>query len=161
MEGRVLRHFAIAIVIAAAACASAPAAHATQFLTAIEDVPLPQGLTEKPEPLIFESDQGRVVRTSADGNVGGERIAAFYAQTLPALGWKLVEGPEGVLYAREDERLPCSLERCCAAANEIEHRRREHGGLAAEPCGVRGIEIDEPAVERGPDALLLLGFVGV
>ena len=105
MEGRVLRHFAIAIVINTAACASAPAAHATQFLTAIDDVPLPQGLTEKPEPLIFESDQGRVVRTSADGNVGGERIAAFYAQTLPALGWKLVEGPEGVVYAREDERL--------------------------------------------------------
>ena len=75
-----LRHFASAIVIAAAAaCASAPAAHATKFLTAIDDVPLPQGLTEKPEPLIFESDQGRVVRTSAEGNIGGDRISAFYA----------------------------------------------------------------------------------
>ena len=101
-----LRHFASAIVIAAvAACASAPAAHATQFLTAIDDVPLPQGLTEKPEPLIFESDQGRVVRTSAEGNIGGDRILAFYAETLPALGWKPVQEPDGVVYAREDERL--------------------------------------------------------
>lgn len=101
-----LRHFASAIVIAAAtACASAPAAHATQFLTAIDDVPLPQGLTEKPEPLIFESDQGRVVRTSAEGNIGADRISAFYAETLPALGWKPVQEPDGVVYAREDERL--------------------------------------------------------
>lgn len=101
-----LRHFASAIVIAAAAaCASAPAAHATQFLTAIDDVPLPQGLTEKPEPLIFESDQGRVVRTSAEGNIVGDRISAFYAETLPALGWKPVQEPDGVVYAREDERL--------------------------------------------------------
>lgn len=100
-----LRHFASAIVIAAAACASVPAAHATQFLTAIDDVPLPQGLTEKPEPLIFESDQGRVVRTSAEGNLGGDRVAAFYAETLPALGWKPVQEPDGVVYAREDERL--------------------------------------------------------
>lgn len=62
-----LRHFASAIVIAvSAACASAPAAHATQFLVAIDDVPLPPGFTENPEPLIFESDQGRVVRTSAE-----------------------------------------------------------------------------------------------
>ena len=101
-----LRHFASAIVIAAAAaCASAPVAHATQFLTAIDDVPLPQGLTEKPEPLIFESDQGRVVRTSAEGNIGSERIATFYAQTLPAHGWKLAQDPGGMAFEREDERL--------------------------------------------------------
>lgn len=101
-----LRHFASAIVIAAAgACASAPLAHATQFLTAIDDVPLPQGLTERPEPLIFESDQGRVVRTTAEGNLGGGRVSAFYAETLPALGWKPTETPDGIVYAREDERL--------------------------------------------------------
>lgn len=101
-----LRHFASAIVmVVAAACASAPAAHATQFLVAIEDVPLPSGLTEKPEPLIFESDQGRVVRTSAEGSIGGETIASFYEQTLPALGWKPVQDPDGMAFTREDERL--------------------------------------------------------
>jgi hypothetical protein len=101
-----VRHFASAIVIAvAAACTSAPAAHATQFLAAIEDVPLPQGFTERPEPLIFESEQGRVVRTSAEGNSGANRVSAFYEETLPALGWKLVEGPDGVAFERESEKL--------------------------------------------------------
>jgi hypothetical protein len=106
LEASVLRHFASAIVIVAAAgCAGAPAAYATQFLTAIDDVPLPKGLTETPEPLVFESDQGRVVRTSAEGNLGGASVSAFYAETLPALGWKPVEGPDAASYAREDERL--------------------------------------------------------
>jgi hypothetical protein len=106
LEARVLRHFASAIVIVVAAgSAGAPAAYATQFLTAIDDVPLPNGLTETPEPVIFESDQGRVVRTSAEGNLGGASVSAFYAETLPALGWKAVEGPDGASYAREDERL--------------------------------------------------------
>jgi hypothetical protein len=101
-----VRHFASAFVmIAATACASAPAAHATEFLTAIEDVPLAKGLAEKPEPMIFESDHGRVVRTTAEGNLDGARVSAFYAQTLPALGWKPVEGPDGVAYERESERL--------------------------------------------------------
>lgn len=101
-----LRHLASAIVIvAASACAGAPVAHATQFLSAIDDVPLPQGLTEKPDPLIFESDQGRVVRTTAEGNLGGDYVSAFYAETLPALGWKPETTPDGVAYAREDERL--------------------------------------------------------
>jgi hypothetical protein len=92
-------------MVAAAACAAAPVAHATQFLTAIDDVPLPQGLTEKPDPLIFESDQGRVVRTTAEGNIGGGRVSAFYAETLPALGWRPTQTPDGVVYDREAERL--------------------------------------------------------
>lgn len=100
------KNFASAVVmVVAAACVGAPAAHATQFLTAIDDVPLPSGLTEQPEPLIFESDQGRVVRTSAEGNVDGERIATFYEQTLPALGWRIVLDPDGMAFERENERL--------------------------------------------------------
>ena len=98
-----IRHFASAIVmVAIAACTATPAAHATKFLAAIEDVPLPAGLVEQPEPLVFESDQGRVVRTSAAGNVGKAEIEAFYGQTLPALGWKLAEDGG---YVRDNERL--------------------------------------------------------
>jgi hypothetical protein len=99
----VSRHFAHAIVFTlAAACASAPTAHATQFLSAIEDVPLARGLVETPEPMIFESEQGRVVRVSAEGAVRAEDVAAFYAQTLPALGWRPAQ--DGA-YLRENERL--------------------------------------------------------
>lgn len=91
--------FSIAVV----ACAATPA-HATEFLRAIEDVPLVTGLTESADPVVFESDQGRVVRTAAEGHVGGAEISSFYAQTLPALGWKAVAGEVGV-FERESERL--------------------------------------------------------
>lgn len=97
------RHLASALAMTAAAvCISAPAAHATQFLTAIADIPLAAGLGEKPEPMIFESEQGRVVRVSAEGSVDGAAIASFYAQTLPALGWKPAQDGS---YERENERL--------------------------------------------------------
>lgn len=100
------RQLVVAISLAgASACASASApAHATEFLVAIEDVPLAPGLAERPEPVIFESDQGRVVRTSAEGQVDGAIIGAFYAASLPQLGWKAISGDSG-LYARENETL--------------------------------------------------------
>ena len=97
------RIFSASLSIAVVACAAMPA-HATEFLRAIDDVPLVSGLTETADPVVFESDQGRVVRTSAEGHVGGAEISSFYGQTLPALGWKPVGGETGV-FERESERL--------------------------------------------------------
>jgi len=97
------RIFSASLSIAVVACAAMPA-HATEFLRAIDDVPLVSGLTETADPVVFESDQGRVVRTSAEGHVGGAEISSFYSQTLPALGWKPVGGETGV-FERESERL--------------------------------------------------------
>ncbi len=98
---------ALVVMAAAAACASMPA-HATGFLVAIEDVPLVAGFTEKPEPVIFESDQGRVVRTSAEGQMGGSQISDFYVATLPQLGWTRTTG-DGLDFARENETLRISI----------------------------------------------------
>lgn len=98
----------IAVSAALVACASAPA-HATEFLKAIDDVPLVAGLTEKPDPVVFESDQGRVVQTLAEGQVGSTAIGAFYRDTLPALGWKAVEGQAGLVFERESERLTITV----------------------------------------------------
>ena len=97
------RIFSASLSIGVVACAAMPA-HATEFLRAIDDVPLVSGLTETADPVVFESDQGRVVRTSAEGHVGGAEISSFYSQTLPALGWKPVGGETGV-FERESERL--------------------------------------------------------
>lgn len=99
-----IRIFSAALSVAVVACVSAPA-HATEFLRAIDDVPLVAGLVENAEPLVFESDQGRVVRTAAEGQVGGAEISSFYTQTLPALGWKPVEGAGALSFERESERL--------------------------------------------------------
>lgn len=87
-----------------AVLAAAPA-HATEFLKAIEDVPLVAGLTESAEPVIFESDQGRVIRTQAEGHVSATRISEFYAASLPGLGWKRTDDADALAFARENEVL--------------------------------------------------------
>lgn len=99
---RLFRDFAVIAVVAVAAAAPAFAA---DFLKAIEDVPLPKGVSEQGEALVFESEQGRVVKATAEGHMGGADIAAFYKSSLPALGWKLVDDPNGLVFERERERL--------------------------------------------------------
>lgn len=88
----------VAGIIAAPACAN-------EFLKAIDDVPLVAGLTELADPLVFESDQGRVVRTSAEGQVGATTITTFYTETLPALGWKRTDDLNRLSFVRENEEL--------------------------------------------------------
>ena len=100
-----LKQFSHLAAFAVVAVLATAPAHATEFLKAIDDVPLVTGLTELPEPMVFESDQGRVVRTTAEGNVGASRISAFYIASLPSLGWKQVEGSENLAFERENERL--------------------------------------------------------
>lgn len=97
---RRFHHLAAACVVATIAVAPA---HAADFLKAIEDVPLIAGMTEQAEPVVFESDQGRVVKTVAEGQVDGARISSFYVATLPSLGWKQVA--DGLSFERENERL--------------------------------------------------------
>lgn len=103
------RHLAGSIAFAVAAAICAAPALATEFLVAIEDVPLVDGMVEQPEPLVFESDQGRVVRTSAQGQVGRSEIAAFYIASLPQLGWRSVEAANTLSFERENERLNISM----------------------------------------------------
>jgi hypothetical protein len=101
----VLRRLHHLAAIAALAVFAAAPAHATDFLKAIDDVPLVKGLTEMPEPIVFESDQGRVVRTSAEGNVDGAQVSSFYTASLPALGWRPIASDAGLVFERENERL--------------------------------------------------------
>lgn len=102
------RIFSASLSIAVVACAAMPA-HATEFLRAIDDVPLVSGLTETADPVVFESDQGRVVRTAAEGNVGASEISSFYIASLPALGWKRVDDPNRLSFERENEELNIAI----------------------------------------------------
>lgn len=104
----ILRSYRLAALVVAAAMAVAPA-HAVDFLKAIDDVPLIAGLTEAPEPVIFETAQGRVIRTKAEGQVGGGEVTSFYAQTLPALGWKAVKTDGALAFERENEKLTIAI----------------------------------------------------
>lgn len=98
-------HLAASLALTAAALVCAAPAFATEFLTAIEDVPLVDGLVEEAEPLVFESDQGRVVRTSAQGQVDPGAIEQFYIASLPQLGWKRIDDDGALSFKRENEQL--------------------------------------------------------
>ena len=88
---------------------TAPAAAqlAGAFVSGTEDLPLMAGLVESPEAgLVFDKPEGRIVEAWASGAVERGAVEAFYAETLPALGWI----PAGALeFTREDEALRITI----------------------------------------------------
>jgi hypothetical protein len=83
-----------------AACA---AVAADGFVSGIADLPLMPGLTEEREgSLAFDTPAGRIVEATAAGDLGREAVVAFYAATLPQLGWRRLDE---TTYRREDEAL--------------------------------------------------------
>lgn len=63
-------------------------AQAQGFLSAYEDLPLPPGMTEVADSgLSFDTPAGRIVEAFARGPLKAGEIIAFYAATLPQLGW--------------------------------------------------------------------------
>ena len=96
------------LALAITSAGVAPSAAAGEFLLAISDVPLADGLSEAPDPLIFESEQGRFVSAAAAGSVGASAVADFYTASLPALGWRPAGG-EGLSFIRENEHLTITL----------------------------------------------------
>lgn len=64
-------------------------AWAVDYLTAVEDLPLAQGLTEqKDKTTVFDAPVGKIVTAYATGNVKAADIVNFYDSTLPQLGWE-------------------------------------------------------------------------
>ncbi len=73
------------------------------FVGGMEDLPLMAGLTEiSGAGMVFDTPAGRVVEVFASGTVSRTRVIAFYAATLPQLGWR--QDAETLFY-REGERL--------------------------------------------------------
>ena len=73
------------------------------FFTAIEDMPVAPGLTEKADSgVTFDTPGGRIVSVEALGNVRIPAVRAFYAKALPPLGW-VSYGTDA--YRRDGERL--------------------------------------------------------
>ncbi|MDR3440451.1 hypothetical protein [Telmatospirillum sp.] len=84
-----------------------PAQAEGTFLTELEDLPLAPGLAEAPGGVLFDSPTGRIVEATAHGDTTAEQVVAFYAQTLPELGWQKV-GPSS--YRRDNEMLKIEVE---------------------------------------------------
>ena len=68
-----------------------PVRAADMFLSVAEDVPVMPGLAEdRTAALVFDKPAGRIVTAEARGAVSRNVVLAFYAQTLPQLGWTLL-----------------------------------------------------------------------
>ncbi|MEZ5939342.1 MAG: hypothetical protein R3C52_14185 [Hyphomonadaceae bacterium] len=101
---------------------AAPQAQAAVFLVAIEDIPLPAGFAEAPDPVVFETDFGRVIRTSAFGRGDFQAVQRFYLETLPALGWTQARAPgvgARLAFTRGEERLSLAFERTGERTGEL------------------------------------------
>ncbi|HEY3918104.1 MAG TPA: hypothetical protein VGL83_09940 [Stellaceae bacterium] len=68
--------------------AASPAA-ADEFVAGTEDVPLMPGLQPLPNSdVVFDKPEGRIVEARAEGATTRAKVEAFYAASLPPLGWK-------------------------------------------------------------------------
>ncbi|MBT6442626.1 MAG: hypothetical protein HOK61_09395 [Alphaproteobacteria bacterium] len=81
------------------------------FLSALEDVPLMPGLTEdKAQGVVFDTPDGRIVESVANGKVAVDRVKQFYAAVLPQLGWQSLNDLAGdMAYGREGEVLAMTV----------------------------------------------------
>lgn len=69
----------------------------------MEDLPLmPQLQSAEQSNLAFDSPQGRIIVSYAQGAVAPTDVLSFYARTLPQLGWVRVTDAS---YRREGEQL--------------------------------------------------------
>jgi hypothetical protein len=104
-----LRAWLIAGLVLALSAAwfSASRAQSTSagFFSTVSDLPLMAGLAElTDEALFYDKPEGRIVEVAARGAVLQKDAMAFYADTLPQLGWSAV----GDGFEREAERLMIS-----------------------------------------------------
>jgi len=78
---------ALLLLLAAIVPAHGPA-WAADYLKAVSDLPLADGLQEQADKAtVFDTPIGRIVNAYATGNVKPEAVLDFYDDTLPALGW--------------------------------------------------------------------------
>ncbi len=90
--------FCLALFITTSALADTNA-----FVTGFEDLPLMPGLVMAEEGnLEFDTPQGRIVESYAQGHLAREAVLSFYRIVLPQLGW--VEKAQGS-FQREGEAL--------------------------------------------------------
>ena len=87
---------------------AAPAAVAGGFFTAVSDLPLMAGLTERPEAgVVFDKPGGRIVEAVAEGQLAAAAVERFYRMSLAELGWR---ADAGFVFHREGERLTIALD---------------------------------------------------
>jgi hypothetical protein len=93
-------------VFLAIAVLAAPASAETRYFSELSDVPMPPGFSETNSAVGFDSASARLVVADASGAETMAQVRAFYAQSLPALGWSPSPTNDGsVVFVRGRERL--------------------------------------------------------
>jgi hypothetical protein len=73
------------------------------FFSAIDDLPLMEGLSEaEGGTMVFDSSSGRIIEALSLGKVTRQRVTQFYSETLPQLGWLEIGSRH---FVRENEAL--------------------------------------------------------
>ncbi len=77
------------------------------FLSVIEDIPLMPGLVEdETRAIVFDAAGGRLAETYVQGSLAAAAVREFYAESLPALGWR---GEGDGRWVREGEALSLEI----------------------------------------------------
>ena len=93
---------ALLVILGLGAAAPATAGEGG-FVWGIGDLPLMGGLAQDARlGLLFDKPEGRIVESVARGALQPGAVRAFYASTLPQLGWRIA-GPDR--WARDGEAL--------------------------------------------------------
>ena len=101
LKGSIL---ALALMFVAVPCG----AESPEFVAGTVDLPLMPGLEGAADgPVVFDSPAGRIVESWAVGKATTAAVDAFYADSLPQLGWRQT-GP--ATYRRESEVLTIETE---------------------------------------------------
>ena len=78
-----------ALLVAGALLLVTIPAWAVTYLSAIADLPLPDGLAEQTDKsTVFDAPMGRIVTAYASGKVAADDVRDFYDDALPPLGWE-------------------------------------------------------------------------
>ncbi|MBF0248355.1 MAG: hypothetical protein HQL36_09845 [Alphaproteobacteria bacterium] len=93
-------------VLAVLAAGSGLAGEA-RFVSVIDDLPLMDGLVEVGDGMQFSGSDGRIAEVTASGLVSRGDVLAFYARTLPQLGWTAASK---TAFKREGEELKLLFE---------------------------------------------------
>src|SRR5215510_2183540 len=76
-------------------------AWATEYFSAIADLPVADGLTEQAEKsTVFDAPLGRIVTVYATGKIAAEDVFDFYNSALPPLGWE--KAGEGTFHRKAE-----------------------------------------------------------
>jgi len=78
----------VAVMLLSLLLVAPAAAQGPVYLADVDDLPLAPGLAEDADARVaFDKPEGRIVQAVASGRADPTGVRAFYAETLPGLGW--------------------------------------------------------------------------